>query len=72
MLTLIFLFKLGYQAEKAQSRWGCIRELQSNLRSGKNKKLFFLHRNLGVLLILFITFKAIDYLERVSFNKQLR
>ena len=54
------------------AKWGCIRELQSNLWRGGDKNLFFLYKNLSLLLILFITFKAIDSPERVSSNKQPR
>ena len=54
------LFKLGYQAKQAQSKWGCIRELQSSLRRGGEKNLYFLYINLSLLLILFITFTTID------------
>ena len=45
------LFKLGYQAEQALSKWGCIIELQSNLRRVGDKNLFFLYKNLSLLLI---------------------
>ena len=34
--------------------------------------MFFLYRNLSLLLILFGTFKAIDSLERISLNEQPR
>ena len=66
------LFKSGYQADQALSKWGCIIELQSNLRRVGDKNLLFLNKNLSLLLILFITFKTIDSPERVSCNEQPR
>ena len=70
-MTLIFCLSWGTKLNKYnQNR--AVRELHSNLRRGGDKNLFFLYKNLTLLLILFITFKAIDSPERVSSNKQPR
>ena len=52
------LLKLGYQAEQVYSKWGCIRELKSNLQDRVETRTCFLYRNLSLLLTFFETFKA--------------
>ena len=43
-----------------------------NLWRGGDKNLFFLYRNLSLLLVWFINFKAIESPERILSNKQPR
>ena len=69
ILTLIFCLSWGTKLSKHNQN-GVVWE--SNLWRGRDKNLFFLYKNVGLLLILFITFKAIDSQERVSCNKQPR
>ena len=67
------LFKLGYQVEWALSKWCCIRVTNTNnLRRVRDKNLFFQYKTLSLLLILFITFKAIYSPERLSSNERPR
>ena len=70
-LLFSFLFRFGYQAEQAWSKCGWIKALHKIcLRYGVKYLLNILCRNLSLLLILFITFKAIASPDKVSSNSQ--
>ena len=69
-LLLNFLLRFGYQGELAQSKCGWIKALhKSRFRYGV-KYLFSLYRNLSLLSILFITFKAIASPDKLLSNSQ--
>ena len=64
------LFKEGYQAEHPKSKWGCIVALQRSLRSDRDRNLFFLYKNLSLVLIFLMTCKAIGSPDRFSSSTQ--
>ena len=64
--------KFGYHALHAKSKCGCMRVLQSILRSRRFKYFSCLYRNLSLPFTFFKTFKAISWPDRVSSKRQPR